>query len=172
MHNAGPYSDKKGNVIIGSRTLLLGILFSGPQIQADGEIVVRNSPTTKVPVAQIQLMLNLGYIVKAREIASRHHDVEVHTPVLEGSAAALRGRVVGVAQVAARTFLRADARAVDVVHRVPQVRVRARVQWLREHTHLNHDLPSGMGLQFIDPSPEIMAFVRGFIEQREPGFYE
>jgi len=30
LHNVGTYSDKKGNTNIGTRTMLLGILFSGP----------------------------------------------------------------------------------------------------------------------------------------------
>src|ERR1700736_1715142 len=45
LHNTGTYSDKKGNTVIGSRTMLLGVLFSGPTIQADGKIVVRDIPT-------------------------------------------------------------------------------------------------------------------------------
>ena len=46
----------------------MGVLFSGPLIQADGKIVIRNIPTAVEPVAQVKMMLNLGYIVKAREL--------------------------------------------------------------------------------------------------------
>ena len=69
LHNQGTYSDKKGNTIIGNRTIFLGVLFSGPVMQADGKIVIRNIPTAVEPVAQVNMMLNLGYIVKAREFS-------------------------------------------------------------------------------------------------------
>ncbi len=52
------------------------------------------------------------------------------------------------------------------------LKVRARVQWVREHSPLNQELPAGMGLQFINPAPELLELVRGFIVQREPAFYE
>src|SRR5208283_3338677 len=45
LHNAGAYGDKRGNAVVGSRTMLLGVLFSGPLMQADGKIVIRNIPT-------------------------------------------------------------------------------------------------------------------------------
>ena len=53
-----------------TRVMLLGVLFSGPTMQADGKIVVRNIPTATEPVAQINLMMNLGYIVKSKELAA------------------------------------------------------------------------------------------------------
>jgi hypothetical protein len=70
LHNEGAYSDKKGNTIVGNRTLFLGVLFSGLVIQADGKIVIRNIPTAVQPIAQVNMMMNLSYIVKARELAS------------------------------------------------------------------------------------------------------
>ena len=69
LHNVGTYSDKRGTTNIGQRTMLLGVLFSGPTMQADGKIVIRNIPTAMEPIAQINLMMNLGYIVKAKELA-------------------------------------------------------------------------------------------------------
>lgn len=70
LHNVGTYSDKKGTTNIGTRTIFLGILFSGPIIQADGKIVIREIPTAMEPVTQVNLMMNLGYIVKAKELAA------------------------------------------------------------------------------------------------------
>jgi hypothetical protein len=70
LYNVGTYGDKKGNTVIGSRVMLLGVLFSGPLIQADGKIVIRNIPTAVEPIAQVNMMMNLGYIVKARELAA------------------------------------------------------------------------------------------------------
>lgn len=70
LYNVGSYSDKKGNTVIGSRTIFLGVLFSGPVLQADGKIVIRNIPTAMEPVAEVNLMMNFGYIIKARELAA------------------------------------------------------------------------------------------------------
>ena len=70
LHNFGNFADKNGNTVIGSRTMLLGVLFSGPMIHSDGKIVIRNIPTAMEPVAQVNLMMNLGYIVKAKELAA------------------------------------------------------------------------------------------------------
>jgi hypothetical protein len=50
--------------------MFLGILYSGPMMQADGKIIIRNIPTALEQVAQIDLMMNLGYIVKAKELAA------------------------------------------------------------------------------------------------------
>lgn len=70
LHNAGNYTAKNGGTVIGTRTMFLGVLFSGPVMQQDGKIVIRNIPTANVPVPQINLMMNLGYIVKAKEMAA------------------------------------------------------------------------------------------------------
>jgi uncharacterized protein (TIGR02266 family) len=52
------------------------------------------------------------------------------------------------------------------------LRVRARVQWVREYSPQNCEVPSGIGLQFIDPPQSLINAVRTFIQKREPGFYE
>lgn len=70
IYNAGTYSDRSGGTIVGTRIILLGILFSGPTFQSDGTIVVREIPTAAVPVPQITMMMNLGYIIKANELAA------------------------------------------------------------------------------------------------------
>jgi hypothetical protein len=70
LHNVGTYSDKKGNTNLGTRTMFLGVLFAGPTMRTDGKIVIRTIPTGDEPVAEVKVMLNLGYIVKARELAA------------------------------------------------------------------------------------------------------
>jgi hypothetical protein len=70
LHNTGTFSDKKGNTVIGTRTMFLGVLFAGPTMRTDGKIVIRTIPTADEPVAEVKVMLNLGYIVKARELAA------------------------------------------------------------------------------------------------------
>jgi hypothetical protein len=68
VYNAGTYSDKAGNTSIGSRAIFIGVLFSGPVLHQDGTITIKDIPTAATPVAEMQLMINLGYILKPREI--------------------------------------------------------------------------------------------------------
>lgn len=68
--NEGSYRDKHGNAYFGpSRVLLLGVLFAGPQYNAGGDIVIKTIPTSiQMVEANIRIMTNLGYYVKAAEI--------------------------------------------------------------------------------------------------------
>ena len=52
------------------------------------------------------------------------------------------------------------------------MRVRGRVQWVREYSERNREVPPGVGLQFVDVNEEILGVVRRFIRKREPAFYE
>ncbi len=49
------------------RILLLGVLFAGPVLTAEGEIVTRTIPTSR-QVSRTNLMIHLGYTIKAKEI--------------------------------------------------------------------------------------------------------
>ena len=68
LHNSGMIPDKQGNMTVGTRTVFLGVLFAGPVMNTDGRIEIRTISTRDEPVAVVRLMLNLGYIVKAREV--------------------------------------------------------------------------------------------------------
>jgi len=68
LYNFGNYSDRKGNVIIGSRIKLLGVLFAAPQHTATGEIVIANIPTAVKPVAISRIPNNLGLVIKASRL--------------------------------------------------------------------------------------------------------
>jgi hypothetical protein len=70
VYNTGTYGDKKGNVTVGRRLLFIGVLYAGPQFAADGQIVIRNIPTEMEAIPQIKLMMNLGYLIKSRELAA------------------------------------------------------------------------------------------------------
>lgn len=59
----------KSNNLGQGRIYLLGVLFSGPTIQTDGQIVIKDIPTAAQPIPQLSMMMNLGYIVKSKEIA-------------------------------------------------------------------------------------------------------
>ena len=52
------------------------------------------------------------------------------------------------------------------------MRVRGRVQWVREYSERNNEVPPGVGLQFVDVDEDILGAVRQFIRDREPAFYE
>lgn len=63
------YSTKDGTVNIGSRFVLLGILFAGPQINVDGKFEIKNIPMTQQKISvQTPMMTNLGYYICAYEI--------------------------------------------------------------------------------------------------------
>jgi hypothetical protein len=57
------------NIRAGSRLRLLGVLYAGPTMTREGKIVVAPAPTTLGPHVRTELMIHLGYIIKAREIS-------------------------------------------------------------------------------------------------------
>lgn len=66
--NEGAYGTKKGMQLGSSRAVLLGVLFAGPQMTAEGKIEIQDIQTSSQPVSITRLMIHLGYIVKAKEI--------------------------------------------------------------------------------------------------------
>jgi hypothetical protein len=52
----------------GTRIVLLGALYAGPMVTAEGRLVPRPIPTSTIAVPQINLMMNLGYVVQADAI--------------------------------------------------------------------------------------------------------
>lgn len=68
--NESVYKDKNGNVILGqSRLFFLGVLYAGPQYDAQGDIIVKAIPTVQQRIeTHTSIMTNLGYYVKSREI--------------------------------------------------------------------------------------------------------
>ena len=76
--NEGTYGTKSGTMIGSSRAVLLGILYAGPCMIAEGEIVTKMIPTSNQPISYTQFPIHLGYIVKAKEIlvlGKRIHEV-------------------------------------------------------------------------------------------------
>jgi hypothetical protein len=68
LFNSGSYGTRDGGLAIGSRVALLGVLYAGPQMNAEGKIVAKPIPVTFMPVTETKLMIHLGYVIKAREI--------------------------------------------------------------------------------------------------------
>ncbi len=69
LANFGSYADRNGNLAVGSRVKLLGVLYAGPQHKANGEIVVVPVPTNNRPIAETSIPNNLGYVIKSLELA-------------------------------------------------------------------------------------------------------
>lgn len=63
----GFYATKKGTTI-GNRATLLGVLFAGPQIDTYGDIKIEDIPTARKVISSTKIMINLGYVIKAKEI--------------------------------------------------------------------------------------------------------
>lgn len=62
------YTDKNGNTVIMQRFALLGVLYAGPTFDTEGKIIVKDIPTKQEIYSNTQVMINLGYYVKALEI--------------------------------------------------------------------------------------------------------
>jgi Trypsin-like peptidase domain len=66
--NEGMFTTKSGTFTGYTRVFLLGVLFQGPCMTAQGEIVIETIPTSQQPISLTRLMIHLGYIVQAKEI--------------------------------------------------------------------------------------------------------
>ncbi|KTD63290.1 putative Peptidase, trypsin-like serine and cysteine [Legionella santicrucis] len=66
--NQGSYPDSKGNLSIGNRIIFLGVLYAGPQHEAEGEIRIIETPLQQVPISLSRIPNNLGFVVKSEKI--------------------------------------------------------------------------------------------------------
>ena len=66
--NEGSYSKKGGGITIGNRFKLLGVLYAGPQQEAEGDIKIIPIPTVSKGKAIIEMPINLGYCIKADQL--------------------------------------------------------------------------------------------------------
>lgn len=60
--------DSSVTLAIKPQYAFLGILYAGPTITVDGNIVVKDIPTAAVSMAEMQTMMNLGYVIKAEKV--------------------------------------------------------------------------------------------------------
>ncbi|HDR8024157.1 TPA: trypsin-like peptidase domain-containing protein [Bacillus cereus] len=67
IYNDGFYSTRKGTTV-GSRVLLLGILYAGPQFIATGEVRIMNIPTSQREVVVSSIPNNLGFVIRSNRI--------------------------------------------------------------------------------------------------------
>jgi hypothetical protein len=76
LYNDNGYTDKKGNIYMGAkRFIFLGILSSGPTFDSQGNIEIREIPTQQEIITHTQMMVNLGYYIKAKEILKLKEEV-------------------------------------------------------------------------------------------------
>lgn len=69
IFDQGGYMDAKGTLNLGgSRVILLGVLFAGPQHVAEGEIQTIDIPLKQLPISLSKIPNNLGFVVKAQKI--------------------------------------------------------------------------------------------------------
>jgi len=70
LANVGSYVTKCGTTVMGNRVAFLGVLYAGPRQEVDGSIVVKPVPTGIQVMAKTPVMTHLGYVLKAREVAT------------------------------------------------------------------------------------------------------
>jgi hypothetical protein len=66
--NEGSFSDKNSGLIAGNRLIFVGILYAGPQMTTQGDIIVVDVPTDQKAFSLSKLMINLGYCIKASRV--------------------------------------------------------------------------------------------------------
>ncbi len=66
--NEGSYKTKNKPLSIGDRIIFLGVLYAGPQHNAQGEITIMDVPTIQKPVSISRIPNNLGLIIKSERI--------------------------------------------------------------------------------------------------------
>jgi hypothetical protein len=70
QYDTGPHLTRDGGTSLGGvKFKFLGILWGGPQHQVDGEIVAKPIETAVKPVSVTQVMMNLGFCIRASELA-------------------------------------------------------------------------------------------------------
>lgn len=75
----GSYVSKAGTIVGGqNRIFLLGVLYAGPRINVEGEIVTEEIPTGKTTISRTSMMIHLGYIIKSKELFTLGEAVKQH----------------------------------------------------------------------------------------------
>lgn len=65
--NEGSYVVENG-LAVGTRFILIGILYAGPQVNVNGTVEIINVPTAAVAIASSKVMMNLGIVIKAKKL--------------------------------------------------------------------------------------------------------
>jgi hypothetical protein len=70
LHQPMGHRTKEGDMMLGGgRTILIGVLYAGPQVSVKGDIVARTIPTSQQVGVESMIMMHLGFCIKATELA-------------------------------------------------------------------------------------------------------
>lgn len=69
--NEGSYATPQG-LTVGNRLIFIGVLYAGPVLTAEGRAAVLPIPAYEQDVPMNKVLINLGYLVKAREVSVLH----------------------------------------------------------------------------------------------------
>lgn len=68
LFNTGGYASRRGGLTLGTRLMLLGILYAGPQHTVTGELQIVTVPTKQEVVAFSRIPNNLGLVIKSNQL--------------------------------------------------------------------------------------------------------
>ncbi|MEJ7683095.1 MAG: hypothetical protein WKG06_35620 [Segetibacter sp.] len=68
IYNQGGHTTKEGDFDMKGRLILLGILYAGPQYQADGRVIILPISTSTSLLSLTNIPINLGYIIKSKKV--------------------------------------------------------------------------------------------------------
>jgi len=69
LYNAGGYTTRSGNMMLGSvRAKLLGVLYAGPTVTAEGVVRIVEIPTGAQAVSVSRIQINLGMVIRAERL--------------------------------------------------------------------------------------------------------
>jgi len=68
LFNVGSYATKNGGTVIGSRILLLGVLYAGPEYNAEGELKIVPIPQRQDTISLTRIPVNLGNVIRSSRI--------------------------------------------------------------------------------------------------------
>lgn len=68
LFNPSGYQDRKGNLVMGTRIMFIGVLYAGPQYTATGELEIVDIPTAQVVRPIFRIPNNLGVVIKSEKV--------------------------------------------------------------------------------------------------------
>jgi hypothetical protein len=68
LFNTGGYASRQGSLTVGTRVILLGVLYAGPQHSVTGELQIVTVPTKHEVVPFSRIPNNLGIVIKSSQL--------------------------------------------------------------------------------------------------------
>jgi len=68
IYNQGGHTTKEGHLDMRGRLILLGILYAGPQFEANGDIVINPILTSLNIFSVTRIPINLGCVIKSEKL--------------------------------------------------------------------------------------------------------